>query len=389
MHTLSFSLVAIALSGCALAQSDNASKVAALKLAATEVEKIQILSEDSDFVFDFSTATPVKGADGDIVTANVANFPVLTGEITPHSSYSSPSNSGPCGMNTPHTHPRATELLYVVNGTIQAGMIQENGARFVYNEVNAGQATIFPKGAIHYQQNMGCDPIVFVAALNNEDPGVQSTAQRCEKSFQIAQFGSLLRFVSPDFGLPPAFVAASLGDLGVVEVAGLEAKIPDNIAFGTDECLQRCGIQRPTQPTNQRQPRVSANALPSGFSGPPPPPPASTSSKQVPTPLASNHARRSVSESTNESEVNTSKRVPSRWERFQVPETLVISSGYNVNNALVGLIGLMAFGYVGIALFFIRRHSGKSVQVSGVQVENGDEKLFVHASERYTDRHPV
>lgn len=48
-------------------------------------------------------------------------------------------------MNTPHTHPRATELLYVVNGTIQAGMIQENGARFVYNEVNAGQATIFPK----------------------------------------------------------------------------------------------------------------------------------------------------------------------------------------------------------------------------------------------------
>lgn len=52
MHTLSFSLVAIALSGCALAQSDNASKVAALKLAATEVEKIQILSEDSD-VSDF------------------------------------------------------------------------------------------------------------------------------------------------------------------------------------------------------------------------------------------------------------------------------------------------------------------------------------------------
>ncbi len=30
------------------------------------------------------------------------------------------------------------------------------------------------------------------------------------------------------FGLPPAFVAASLGDLGVVEVAGLEAKVGTN-----------------------------------------------------------------------------------------------------------------------------------------------------------------
>ena len=48
MHILSSSLVAIALGACALAQSDNASKVAALKLAATEVDKIQILSEDSD-----------------------------------------------------------------------------------------------------------------------------------------------------------------------------------------------------------------------------------------------------------------------------------------------------------------------------------------------------
>ena len=48
-------------------------------------------------------------------------------------------------MNTPHTHPRATEILYSVNGTLTSGTIGENGSRFVFNTINAGQATIFPK----------------------------------------------------------------------------------------------------------------------------------------------------------------------------------------------------------------------------------------------------
>ena len=64
------------------------------------------------------------------------------------------------------------------------------------------------------------------------------------------------------FGLPPDIVGAALGGLGVQEVLDLEAFIPDNVILGVDECLQRCGIERTTQPTAQRQPRVSANAYP-------------------------------------------------------------------------------------------------------------------------------
>lgn len=56
----------------------------------------------------------------------------------------------------------------------------------------------------------------------------------------------------------------------MVEVAGLEAMIPDNVILGVEECLQRCNISRVIQPTLQREPRNSANALPSGFSGPTP-----------------------------------------------------------------------------------------------------------------------
>ena len=72
------------------------------------------------------------------------------------------------------------------------------------------------------------------------------------------------------FGLPPDIVGAALGGLGVVQVADLEDKIPNNIALGVDSCLQACGIQRGsiTQPTDQREPRNAYNALPSGYSGP-------------------------------------------------------------------------------------------------------------------------
>ena len=87
----------------------------------------------------------------------------------------------PCGMNTPHTHPRATELFYVASsGQMQVGFIEENGARLVLNTLNQGQGTIFPKGSIHFQVNLGCEPLTFVAALNSEDPGTSQMAHRCE-----------------------------------------------------------------------------------------------------------------------------------------------------------------------------------------------------------------
>ena len=93
-------------------------------------------------------------------------------------------------MNTPHTHPRATELLYLVsNGQLETGFIEENGARFVTNTMTQGQGTIFPKGSIHFQANLGCEPLTFVAALNDEDPGASQVAQRCEYTDIFGSWG--------------------------------------------------------------------------------------------------------------------------------------------------------------------------------------------------------
>ncbi|KAK7683714.1 hypothetical protein QCA50_013090 [Cerrena zonata] len=282
MRFLTSTSVALSLGVGALAQgaADAAQKVAAIKQATSQTAILNILSKDSDFVFDFNNASATKGVAGETISANIANFPVLT-----HQSLSMTIGvlevlwrilnlvRSACGMNTPHTHPRATEMLYLINGSIRTGMLQENGARFVYNEVTSNQAQVFPQGSIHYQENTGCEPAVFVAALNNEDPGVSSIAQRY-------------------FGLPPDIVAASLGGIGVEEVAGLESKIPDNIALGTDECLKRCNITRGSQPTNQRQPRVSGNALPSGFSGPTPPSTTASTSTAASSPSVTHGTRR-------------------------------------------------------------------------------------------------
>src|SRR6202034_4501740 len=109
----------------------------------------------------------------------------------------------PCGINLPHTHPRATEILYVVSGTFESGFFQENGAHFVMNTIVPGQATIFPQGSIHFQQNLNCTSALFVAAFNSADPGVQTVAN----SF----YG----------GLPADVVGASLGGLNITTVESM------------------------------------------------------------------------------------------------------------------------------------------------------------------------
>ena len=91
---------------------------------------------------------------------------------------------GPCGMNSPHTHPRATEINFSLNTTLRAGFLSENGARFIPVELAPGKAAVFPQGVIHFEMNPSCESAMFVAGFNGEDPGVQQVAQRC-KSYRM------------------------------------------------------------------------------------------------------------------------------------------------------------------------------------------------------------
>ena len=230
MHSMQFILSGLAsltlLSNVvfALPAPTNAQSVAELLTAASQVDRIGLLN-DTDFVFDFFNPQPDaisgSGRDGHIVTARRDTFPALTDEGVALSI----GFIGPCGLNTPHTHPRATEFNLAINGTLRVGFLQENDARFVMNTIQPGQAALFPQGAIHFEQNLGCEPIIFVAAFSNEDPGTSSIANNF-------------------FSLPADIIGATLGGLGVMQVEGLDAMIPKNVAFGVDQCLQMCGITR-------------------------------------------------------------------------------------------------------------------------------------------------
>jgi hypothetical protein len=223
--TILYPLTYLAITAFALPAPTVDQSVAELLTASTVVNRIKLLS-DTDFIFDFANPTPesvsATGEDGQTVTARRDTFPALIGSGIAMTI----AHLGPCGINTPHIHPRAAELNYIVNGSVQAGMLAENGARFVMNTVNAGQATLFPRGAIHFEVNLGCEPVMFVAAFPDEDPGTTQLADNL-------------------FKLPKNIVQATLGGLDEAEVESLMNGIPHNVAFGVDECLQRCGIKRP------------------------------------------------------------------------------------------------------------------------------------------------
>ena len=165
------------------------------------------------------------GEGGQVDLANRANFPVLTTLGI--------SNAvvffQPCGLNTPHIHPRASEYFTLATDTkMSTGFVLENGLTDEFKtNLTIWQGTVFPQGSIHWQQNEDCKPAVGVAGLNSEDPGASSIAQ------------NFLRFTSPDV------VDAALGfpaEINAANFAQFASKLPTSLSNGVKECLVRCQI---------------------------------------------------------------------------------------------------------------------------------------------------
>ena len=205
-----------------------------LELAATTVDRYTILKNKSPryFKFDFNPAANPdvtvggnKGAGGQGDLATRKKFPALIGLNVA----AAVGFLKPCGMNTPHVHPRATEILTISQGTnIKTGFILENGlASQISNTLSQYQGAVFPMGSIHYEFNDNCEPAVFIAGFNSGDPGLSSIAQNF-------------------FGLDPNILEADLGfpsQIDAGNIARFAVTIPPSFALGTRECLDRCGIK--------------------------------------------------------------------------------------------------------------------------------------------------
>ncbi|KAF2173536.1 hypothetical protein M409DRAFT_15816 [Zasmidium cellare ATCC 36951] len=201
--------------------------IAKLKSAASQLDRLQYISEDANWVFDYKEQGYFWNTrPGGVVNANVNTFPAAFGnEMT-----MAWINLGACAMLTPHFHARAVNWVTAVSGNTTTYMYEENGAHTIKTQLDFGKATVFPRGSVHYMVNQACEDAILISALSNADAGTTNLNQ----VFNI--------------GIPFDELKAAFGfDVN----NSTSNNIPDigtGANWGTEECLARCGITKDDSP---------------------------------------------------------------------------------------------------------------------------------------------
>ncbi|XP_062012566.1 putative germin-like protein 2-1 [Rosa rugosa] len=134
----------------------------------------KLVVADDFFFSGLHRAGNTSNAAGSKVTpANVAQIPGLNtfGISLVRIDYA------PWGINAPHTHPRATEILTVLEGSLQVGFVTSNPEnRLITKVLQKGDVFVFPVGLVHFQHNVGNVNAVAIAALSSQNPGAITIA---------------------------------------------------------------------------------------------------------------------------------------------------------------------------------------------------------------------
>ncbi|MCO5577094.1 hypothetical protein L7F22_030916 [Adiantum nelumboides] len=105
-----------------------------------------------------------------------------------------------CGCTLAHSHPRATEIMTLISGgplqvasltprvcflrkdnDIEAFKIGEAHIEIMY----PGDVTLFPRGLLHFELNVGKEVADYLSALNSQDPGTLVTSNAYHPHFAI------------------------------------------------------------------------------------------------------------------------------------------------------------------------------------------------------------
>jgi len=83
----------------------------------------------------------------------------------------------PQGLAPLHTHPRATELITVLEGTLYVGFLVPDPANFFKSRLfskilNPGDVFVFPIGLIHFLYNVGHKKATCLFYFNSQNPGL-------------------------------------------------------------------------------------------------------------------------------------------------------------------------------------------------------------------------
>ncbi|TYI87928.1 hypothetical protein E1A91_D04G170800v1 [Gossypium mustelinum] len=105
-----------------------------------------------------------------ILKASMVEFPALNGQSVSYAVLQYPASS----LNPPHTHPRAAELLFLVDGSLEVGFVDTTNKLFTQS-LQAGDMFIFPKGLVHYQYNEDPNnPAIAISSFGSANAGTVS-----------------------------------------------------------------------------------------------------------------------------------------------------------------------------------------------------------------------
>ncbi|XP_062193338.1 germin-like protein 9-3 [Phragmites australis] len=102
-----------------------------------------------------------------VTKASMAEFPVLNGQSVSYAALSYPPGS----VNPTHTHPRASELLLVVDGALSVGFV-DTANKLYTQDLATGDMFVFPKGTVHWQFNQGTQPARALSAFGSAAAGL-------------------------------------------------------------------------------------------------------------------------------------------------------------------------------------------------------------------------
>lgn len=77
------------------------------------------------------------------------------------------------GIVMPHSHPRASEMMFVAEGVVRAGFVDTRNKMFL-KVLREGDVFVFPRGLLHFTMNAGYRAATVFSVLNSQNPGVVS-----------------------------------------------------------------------------------------------------------------------------------------------------------------------------------------------------------------------
>ncbi|GAA0173398.1 hypothetical protein Leryth_026905 [Lithospermum erythrorhizon] len=79
----------------------------------------------------------------------------------------------PKGVVPMHTHPGASEILVVTQGSITAGFISSSDNKVYTATLKKGEVMVFPQGLLHFQINAAGVTSVALVTFSSPNPGLQ------------------------------------------------------------------------------------------------------------------------------------------------------------------------------------------------------------------------